>query len=259
MAHHHHHHHQEVTEKTLGQQNKEHFDKVGADAFTIPWIVEMSNHIATELHNNAEWLGFKRSTIDQSSRPTRMLDYACGNGLASRALAPFVDCIRGMDISSRMAEQYNKKAQEEGHSPEQRRAIAGDLLHPDATPSPELDTPEFSGFDVIAMCMALHHVEDHTAMIQKLSERLCEGGVLVIVDWITPAESGCPLADKAQEMSNHTITRLGFTENDVKDDYEKAGLEGWGWKWTSSRCKMPEEIGGEQQLFIARGQKPGAA
>ncbi|KPM35846.1 hypothetical protein AK830_g10720 [Neonectria ditissima] len=258
MAHHHHHPHAEVSEKTLGQQNKEHFDKVGADVFAIPWVVEMSNHIAAELHQNAEWLGFRRSILDESSRSTRMLDYACGNGLASRALAPFVDVIRGMDISSGMAEAYNKKAQEEGYSPEQRRAITGDLLRPDATPSPELNTPEFSGFDVIAMCMALHHVEDHTVMIQKLSERLCEGGVLIIVDWVTPAESGCPLADKAQEMSNHTITRLGFTEKDVKKDYDKAGLESWGWKWTLSRCKMPEEIGGEQQLFIARGQKPSA-
>lgn len=161
-----------------------------------------------------------------------------------------------MDISSGMAEQYNKKAHEEGFDPEKRRAIQADLLNPCATPSPELDSPEFFDFDVIAMCMALHHVEDPTKMIQKLGERLAEGGVLVIVDWVSSSESGCPLPEKAMEMSNHTITRMGFTEREVKAAYDQAGLQGWSWKWTAERCKMPEEIGGEQQLFIARGQKP---
>ncbi|KAH8733833.1 S-adenosyl-L-methionine-dependent methyltransferase [Ilyonectria robusta] len=252
----HHHHHHHGAGKSLGEQNKEHFDKVAADVFTIPWIVEMSNQIVANLSQNTEWIGIKRSESDGNSQTIKMLDYACGNGLASRALAPFVDSIRGMDISSGMVDQYNKKAQEEGVSPEKRRAIPGDLLKPDATPSPELNSPEFFGFDVIVMCMALHHVEDYTVMIQRLSERLAEGGALVIVDWVAPKESGCPLADKVHQMSGHTITRLGFKEQDVKDAYEKAGLEGWGWKWTSSRCKMPEEIGGEQQLFLARGEKP---
>ncbi|KAF7551483.1 hypothetical protein G7Z17_g4997 [Cylindrodendrum hubeiense] len=258
MAHHHHHHHHHGAEKSLGEHNKEHFDKVGEDAFAIPWIVDMSNQIAADLHQNAEWIGINHSTSDGSSKPIRLLDYACGNGLASRALAPLVDTIRGIDISSTMVELYNTKAQEGGISPEKKRAISGDLLHPEATPSPELNSPEFFGFDVIVMCMALHHVEDPTAMIQKLSERLAEGGSLVIVDWVTPEESGCPLADKAQEMSNHTITRLGFFEKDVKEAYEKAGLEDWGWKWVSERCKMPEEIGGEQQLFMARGKRSGS-
>ncbi|KAH7165776.1 S-adenosyl-L-methionine-dependent methyltransferase [Dactylonectria macrodidyma] len=256
MAQHHHDHHHHGAEKSLGQQNKEHFDQVAADVFAIPWIVELSNQITADLQQNVEWIGIKRPAAEGDSRTIKMLDYACGNGLASRTLAPFVDSIRGMDISPGMVEQYNKKAQEEGFSPEQRHAIACDLLRPDATLSPELDSQEFHGFDIIAMCMALHHVEDHRLMIQKLSERLAEGGVLAIVDWVAPSESGCPLAEKAQEMANHTIARLGFEESDVKEAYEKAGLEGWGWKWASKRCKMPEEIGGEQQLFIARGEKP---
>ncbi|KAI5461569.1 S-adenosyl-L-methionine-dependent methyltransferase [Mariannaea sp. PMI_226] len=253
MAHHEHH---QSPEKSLGEQNKEHFDKFAVDAFSIPWIVDLSNSITKELQKNAEWIGIDQSSPDEDAHGKRMLDYACGNGLATRALAPFFETILGMDISSGMVEQYNKKAQEAGTASENRRAIQADLLNTDATPSPELDSPEFFGFDAIVMCMALHHVENYATMVQKLSERLKKGGILVIVDWVAPSESGCPITEKVHELSHHTITRMGFKESEVRVAYQDAGLEGWSWKWASERNKMPEEIGGEQQLFIARGQMP---
>lgn len=58
--------------------------KVAADVFTIPWIVEMSNQIVANLSENTEWIGIKRSESDGNSQTIKMLDYACGNGLASR-------------------------------------------------------------------------------------------------------------------------------------------------------------------------------
>ncbi|RKL21204.1 hypothetical protein BFJ68_g2473 [Fusarium oxysporum] len=184
-----------------------------------------------------------------------MLDYACGNGVASRALAPYVSTIRGIDISSKMVEQYNMLAELCGFSTDKMRAIHGDLMNPEASPSPELSTPEFNDFDLIAMCMALHHVQDYAAMIQKLSEKLRPGGVLLIIDLVASSESGCPEATMAKELSNHTMSKMGFTEMEVKTAFEKAGLEGWSWRWCSERSQVPEEIGGEQQGFFARGCK----
>ncbi|KAF4977281.1 hypothetical protein FZEAL_6169 [Fusarium zealandicum] len=253
-AHHHHHGPPPDMERSVGEQNKAHFksSNVSPSVFRWPWIVELCKQISSELRQNIDWIGIQ----PPSSKPTKLLDYACGNGVASRALAPFMSRVRGMDISSGMAEQYNEMAKKAGFPPQKMRAIQGDLVDPEATPSPELNSSEFSNFDVIIMCMALHHVEDYEEMIAKLTERLREGGVLVIVDWVAVSESNCAEAEQARNLSNHTMTRMGFTEGDVRRAYTKAGLEAWSWKWATSRSQVPREIGSEQQLFLARGQRP---
>ncbi|KAH7172920.1 S-adenosyl-L-methionine-dependent methyltransferase [Fusarium sp. MPI-SDFR-AT-0072] len=236
--------------KALGEKNKEHFDQVAAEVFKHPWIQRICSQISDELRDNISWIG-----IPERPDGNKMLDYACGNGVASRALAPYVSIVRGIDISSKMVEQYNMLAELSGSSTDKMRAIHGDLMNPEASPSAELNTPEFNDFDLIVMCMALHHVQEYAAMIQKLSEKLRPGGVLLIIDLVASAESGCPEAPMAKELSNQTMSKMGFTEMEVKTAFEKAGLEGWSWRWCSERSQVPEEIGGEQQGFFARGCK----
>ncbi|KAL5600518.1 hypothetical protein FOVSG1_008330 [Fusarium oxysporum f. sp. vasinfectum] len=236
--------------KALGEKNKEHFDQVAAEVFKHPWIQQLCNQISDELRQNLDWIG-----IPEKPDAFKMLDYACGNGVASRALAPYVSIVRGIDISSKMVEQYNMLAEASGFSSDKMRAVHGDIMNPEASPSPELDTPDFNDFDLIVMCMALHHVQDYAAMIQKLSEKLRPGGVLLVIDLVSSSESGCPEATMAKELSNHTMSKMGFTETEVKTVFEKAGLEDWSWRWCSERSKVPEEIGGEQQGFFARGCK----
>ncbi|RBQ68481.1 hypothetical protein FVER53590_12647 [Fusarium verticillioides] len=236
--------------KALGEKNKEHFDQVAAEVFKHPWIQRICNQISDELRQNLDWIG-----IPEKPDGFKMLDYACGNGVASRALAPYVSVVRGIDISSKMVEQYTMLAEAAGFNPERMRAIHGDLMNPEASPSPELDTPEFNDFDLIVMCMALHHVQDYAAMIQRLSEKLRPGGVLLIIDLVASSESGCPEAPRSKELSNHTMSKMGFTEMEIKTAFEKAGLSDWSWRWCSERSQVPEEIGGEQQGFFARGCK----
>ncbi|KAF5552215.1 hypothetical protein FNAPI_7130 [Fusarium napiforme] len=236
--------------KALGEKNKEHFDQVAAEVFKHPWIQRLCNQISDELRQNLDWIG-----IPEKPDGFKMLDYACGNGVASRALAPYVSVVRGIDISSKMVEQYNMLAEAAGFDPEKMRAIHGDLMNPEASPSAELDTPEFNDFDLIVMCMALHHVQDYAAMIQRLSEKLRPNGILLIIDLVASSESGLPEAPKAKELSNHTMSKMGFTEKEVKTAFENAGLEGWSWRWCSERSQVPQEIGGEQQGFFARGCK----
>ncbi|KAG5819833.1 hypothetical protein H9Q74_009243 [Fusarium xylarioides] len=236
--------------KALGEKNKEHFDQVAAEVFKHPWIQRLCNQISDELRQNLGWIG-----IPEKPDQFKMLDYACGNGVASRALAPYVSIVRGIDISSKMVEKYNMLAEAAGFCTDKMRAIHGDLMNPEASPSPDLDTPEFNDFDLIVMCMALHHVQDYAAMIQKLSEKLRPGGVLLIIDLVASSESGCPEATMSKELSNHTMSKMGFTEMEVKTAFEKAGLKDWSWRWCSERSQVPEEIGGEQQGFFARGCK----
>ncbi|KAH8903711.1 hypothetical protein BR93DRAFT_971321 [Coniochaeta sp. PMI_546] len=69
----------------------------------------------------------------------------------------------------------------------QMRAARGDLL----IDSKELDKPDLFSFNVVVMSAALHHVENPEKMIEKLAQRLAPGGSFVIVDGVTPSESGC--------------------------------------------------------------------
>lgn len=155
-----------------------------------------------------------------------------------------------------MVNQYNIYAEKEGYSKKQMNAIHGNLLDGNAPSSPELNTPEYFKFDLIIMSMALHHVDDPDTMIQKLSERLADGGVLLIVDFVSAVESNCkPLNPPDDSFVRQTISRHGFEEKEIKAAFENAGIKSWGWRWFSSQSKMPERHGGKKQLFMARGSK----
>lgn len=158
-----------------------------------------------------------------------------------------------MDISMNMVTQYNKLANEAGHPETKMHAVVGNLLDDGD------DVPEgFETFDLIVMSMALHHVADPDLMIRRLSERLVEGGVLIVVDWVSHAESGCePPKPAADSPVRHTVSKHGFTEGEVEAGFRGAGLEGWGWRWFAERSTLPAEFGGEHQLFLARGRKQG--
>lgn len=154
-----------------------------------------------------------------------------------------------------MVEQYNQCAEKEGFATEKMHAIHGDLTT-DTSSSPEFNSAEYNDFDLVIISMALHHVEDPAAMVRKLADRLANGGVLLVIDWVTAAESGCTQPDMKSGPVSHTVSRMGFAQAEVKEWFETAGVEDWGWRWFSKRSKMPEEFG-EQQLFLARGVKKG--
>lgn len=54
---------------------------VAATIFEEPWVKELCAQISNELKDHIEWIEV-RHTDDQSG--LKMLDYACGNGIASR-------------------------------------------------------------------------------------------------------------------------------------------------------------------------------
>lgn len=247
---------------------------VAGSIFDKPWVRDLCNQISNELKSQIDWIEVRTSSSADDSRDTKMLDYACGNGVVSRvgrrsevnnqipyeadhskrqALAPFVSQVRGMDISPGMINQYNKLARAEGFTENQMSGVPGNLLDDTDDNAGE----EYHDFDLIVMSMALHHVQNPDEMIKRLSERLCKGGVLLIVDWVSNSESGLEeLKPPADSPVRHTVSRHGFEEKEVKEAYEKAGMTSWGWRWFSSRSKLPTELGGgEQQLFMARGTK----
>jgi SAM-dependent methyltransferase len=166
-------------------------------------------------------------------------------------LAPFFDTVQGLDISPGMVDQYNELARKDDLSPSMR-ANVGDLVKG----ADKLDAPEYFGFDLIVMSMALHHIEDPSLMIKRLSERLGQGGILLIIDWVSSTESGCSPFNSGHDHPVHrTVSHLGFKQKEIGTWFEDAGLQSFTWRWAAKRSYVPEQHGGDSQLFFAKAAK----
>jgi len=141
---------------------------------------------------------------------------------------------------------YNDAARRLGLTSEQMRAVRADLLAEDTE---AVDGPEFTGFHVVVMSMALHHVADPAKMIERLAGRLAPGGSLVIVDWV---EHGSTPPGQPVHPAAHTVTRHGFKEEEIRSMFADAGLSDYDYLQHPQKSKVPS--GGEQQLFFARGK-----
>lgn len=226
--------------KTVGEVNREWFDSVAGSAYQIDWVRDLVHQITTFLRDNIEWVG------QPAGSALRVLDYACGAGIVSMALTPFASVLRGIDISGGMVEQYNKTAHNLGLSPEQMRGVQGNLLEDGQFAA---DGPEFTGFHVAVVSMALHHIADPAAMIKKLAERLAPGGSLVIVDFVTPESLPPP-----HHPAAHTVTRHGFTEKEMGEMFADAGLVEYSFRLHPQTSRVPW---GEQQVFYGRAKHGG--
>ncbi|KAJ2904376.1 hypothetical protein MKZ38_008161 [Zalerion maritima] len=296
--------------KNIGEINREHFDSVAATIWKQPWVLDLLEHITTLIRSNIDWTGIPDKSCTGS---TRMLDYACGNGTAALAFAPWVSSIRGIDISAGMVEQFNSSTLEAGLSADQMSAIQGDLLAEPRSPDLSAD-PSLFNFDLAVMSMALHHVRDTDLMLSRLVERLSPGGVLLIVDWgaasavpsgsakvlgpSSGAEGGHPHphphvhghghappqapaaapgkdckcgrrhsrsrenpeedAEKLHTTIRTVAHKHGFSEQEMLAMFSRAGLEEAAVVSAEESFVMPEGMGGERRLFLARGRKPAA-
>lgn len=101
----------------------------------------------------------------------RALEYGCGTGLLSFALAPFPGDIVLTDVSEGMLAVLREKIARFGAS--NMRAARLDLL---ADPLP----PE--RYDLATMLMVLHHVPDTAAILAKFHDLLAPGGRLCVGD-----------------------------------------------------------------------------
>lgn len=96
----------------------------------------------------------------------RLLDFACGTGLAALRLAPYVSSVRGIDISPRMVEIARKKA-------------AG-LPNVEITNTGLFDPCLKAGsFDVAAAFNVLCYLPDLPGALSRIHELLRPGGVFL--------------------------------------------------------------------------------
>ena len=101
----------------------------------------------------------------------KILDYGCGTGLVTFSLSNETNLVLGMDNSSGMVEQFNKKANELNYS--NIKAIKHDIND---------ENLEENEFDLIITSMSLHHIKNADIFMGKAYEALKKDGFLCIND-----------------------------------------------------------------------------
>lgn len=232
---------------------------------------------------NAEWIG-----IDPG-REQRVLDYACGHGtislvcrslLAGSAWCAWTDreqgvlkanpnaVCRGIDLDASQVERYNDEAgrlfADGGETRRRMFAVHGDLYHP----SPEMTGPEWEGFDLAVISMALHHVKDPVDMLRRLKERLRPGGTLVVVEFLGKEEESSVIGkeydtDKMVEVLGNQKIWPGFTTGNLEGNLNTAGFGGINVRVLDEPARIPENargegFGEEQWCFFAKAVVPHA-
>ena len=259
--------------------------------FKEKWIQDLQQQIFEHLRANVDWIGIDQAPNTSDRAPRKMLDYACGNGLPSQvglpfskaialaliyhpqALVPYFSTCIGMDISEGMVEKYNSVAAEQKLSPEQMHAVHGDLIRPNVDPA--LLSDDLSNFDLVAICMALHHLEDPVHAVKRLVERLRFGGTLLVIDWATRPEADHTQRKRAQEgpggekddagtgshhhdhgpqryPAAHTVAHDSFAREQMVEAFEKAGCDGVDFVLHPKPSVVPMATGGQMQLFFAK-------
>jgi tRNA (cmo5U34)-methyltransferase len=104
------------------------------------------------------------------ARELSVLDFGCGTGLVTLALAPRVGAITGADTSPGMLEALAAKADSQG--------IPVRLLSlvPDGTG--DLGGP----YDLLVSSMTLHHIPDVPALFRRFAQWLHPGGRIALAD-----------------------------------------------------------------------------
>ncbi|KAI5299253.1 AMP-activated serine/threonine-protein kinase regulatory subunit [Ascosphaera pollenicola] len=237
------------------QRNKEYWDKRGAEAFKAEWVAKLHSQMAEKLNRCSSWL-----SLSSANPQPKLLDYACGNGAATRLLRPYFDQITGIDIAPNMIEAFNEAFRDDAKV----RGVAGDISSEDAAEIAKLSDKELFDFNFAIIVMGLHHVPDPAGTVRDLVSRVKVGGSVVVVDWLddghllggetTTHRSAEELAEAKKAVQ--TVTKHGFSHEELVDLFKRAGCEEEGIRIEVN--EEPSEIPsrkGDPKFFIARGIK----
>ncbi|KAK0633727.1 S-adenosyl-L-methionine-dependent methyltransferase [Immersiella caudata] len=185
-------------------------------------------------------------------KQVRLLDYASGTGVISRALASYTTQCVGIDLSDSMVATYNARADNQGLAESEMRAYQGDLTVPNDSNPAKFASENFFDFDIAAVGLGFHHFDDPTLAAHRLVERLRIGGVLLVLDFL-PHEKM-----HSTHAASHTVTHHGFSREAIQKIFDDAGAgKDFAIEDVAVVFNKPNENGHEmrRQLFLARGTK----
>jgi SAM-dependent methyltransferase len=217
--------------------------------------------IVKEIQSRLEFIGADWVDDDESGdeeqnhtpkKHVRLLDYASGTGVISRALGPYVTQCVGIDLSDNMVEAYNSRAENQGLAESEMRAYQGNLTVADDPNPAEFTSENFFNFDIAAVGLAFHHFDDPALAARRLVERLRPGGVLLVLDFL-PHEKM-----HSAHAATHTVTHHGFSREAIQKIFDDAGAgKDFALEDVAVVFNRSAENGHEmrRQLFLARGTK----
>jgi SAM-dependent methyltransferase len=179
-------------------------------------------------------------------------------------MSPYVEVLRGIDVSQTMVDRYNQAAQRSGFSSEQMRAIRGNFVGAES----EVEAgDDFRDFDIVVLSMALHHVSNPPMLLSKLVERLRPSGVLVVIDWAPSQQDHHERPHESHEVSKTIhMAHQEFSDDYVAKCFSDAGCSSSSFRYVihNEICFMPESItkvkgGVRRKVFLASGNRQSGA
>ena len=120
-----------------------------------------------------------------------------------------------------MVSEYNTSVRNQGIAESEMVAFVGNLIDSKNPDPSSLQGEQFFNFDIAVVGLGFHHFDDPALAAKRLTERLKKGGVLMIVDFLPHAHHG-----QHSHAAAHTVTHMGFSEDQVKKMFEDAGAGG---------------------------------
>lgn len=133
----------------------------------------------------------------------QLMDFGSGTGLLLERIAPLVERITAVDISSSMNEQLRKKSTD--------IQCSLDVIDCDLTTT-TLDKT----FDGIISSMTLHHIKDLSAIFTKLYKMINKGGFIALADLETE--------DGSFHIEDTGVFHDGFSEQQLTNFALNAGF-----------------------------------
>lgn len=166
------------------------FNREKAISWDSPLKVEISSKFVSEMKKS---INFGKSL--------KVMDFGCGTGLVGLNIAPLVKSVVFIDTSKAMLEVLQNKEEIKQKSSASYKIIHGSI-----------DRYTSKDIDVLFTLMALHHIEDTQATIERFASIIKPGGVLVIGDLNeedglfhgteSVAHNGFYIPQLAQELEN---------------------------------------------------------
>lgn len=138
----------------------------------------------------------------------KVLDFACGPGLVSIALAPYASEIIGLDIAQMMVNTYNERFKIQGIDPKE---VHAELIDQKGSKGNLFVSPKDEYFDAAICSASYHHLPNPTDTTQKIMETLKPGGKLFVFDRVSYNSKRID-----EEMRKLGVSRTGgFTKDEI--------------------------------------------